>query len=156
VRDAHPSAALSDITSMDAVITRTIAEPRVLAWVLGAFALVGLVVACAGVFAVTSYGVGTRTGEFGLRMALGATPRDVLTLVLRGGVTQVAPGLVLGAAGAAAAGRLVEGLLFRTGALDFVSIAGASVSIAVAALVATLLPAARAARVDPLMALRDI
>lgn len=155
VRRTHPAAALSEVRSMDAVVARTIAEPRVLAWVLAAFAMVGLVVACAGVFAVTSYAVGTRTPEFGLRMAMGASPRDVLMLVLRGGLWQTATGAAAGVAGAIAAGRLIEGLLFRVPPFDPVSLAGATLAIGIAALAATFLPAVRAARVDPLVALRD-
>lgn len=155
VADAQPAAAVSDVTMMEEVVARTIAEPRVLAWVLAAFAAVGLIVACAGVFAVTSYAVGARTAEFGLRMAIGASPRDVLLLVLRGGVAQTAAGAAAGLAGAVAGAHLIEGLLFEVAPLDLVSLGGASLAICLAALAATLLPAARAARVDPLIALRD-
>lgn len=155
VAEVHPAAALSDVAMMDEVVARTIAEPRVLAWVLAAFAMVGLIVACAGVFAVTSYAAGTRTAEFGLRMAIGASPRDVLLLVLRGGVGQTLAGAAAGIAGALAGGHLLQGLLFKVEPVDFVSLASASLAICLAALAATLLPAARAARVDPLIALRD-
>jgi ABC-type antimicrobial peptide transport system permease subunit len=128
---------------------------RLLAWTFAAFAVLALVVAGLGVYAVTSYSVGTRTAEFGVRMALGATPFDVTRLVLVGGLATIMTGVVLGAVGAIGAGRLLQNLLFGIGPLDPASMATAVVFIGAAAAVATLLPARRAAPVDPLTALRE-
>lgn len=155
VRELDPAAAVSGVAPMQTIVDRTIAQPRLLAWMFGAFALLALVVAGVGVYAVTSYAVGTRTSEFGVRMALGARPADVLRLVVAGGLPAIAAGVALGAAAAAGAARLVRNLLFGIEPLDPASLAAGAAAIAVTALVATVLPARRAARVDPLSALRD-
>ncbi len=155
VREADPSAAVSGIAPMQTIIDRTIAQPRLLAWMFGGFALLALVVAGIGVYAVTSYAVGTRTPEFGIRMALGARPADVIGLVLAGGIPTIAAGLVLGSVAAAGLSRLLRNLLFGVEPLDPWSLAAGGAAIALTALAATLLPARRAARVDPHTALRD-
>ena len=115
----------------------------------------GVVVAGVGVYAVTSYAVGTRTSEFGVRIALGARPRDVLRLVLAGGIPTILAGVAAGSLAAVAASRLLRNLLFGVEPLDPSSLAGGVALIAITAVAATLLPARRAARVDPLTALRD-
>ena len=155
VRGVDPSAAVSGLATMQTIIDRTIAQPRLLAWMFGAFAVLALVVAGVGVYAVTAYAVSARTSEFGVRMALGARARDVIGLVVAGGVPTVLAGLVLGTGSAILAARLVGNLLFGIEPLDLLSLASASAAIAVTALLATVLPAWRAARVDPLTALRE-
>ncbi len=150
-----PGAAVSGIAPMQTVIDRTIAQPRLLAWMFGAFAALALLVAGIGVYAVTSSAVGTRTAEFGVRLALGARPIDVVTLVLRGGLLTIAIGVAVGVLSSVLVARLMGGLLFATAPLDLVSLLAGGIAMAAAALVATLLPAGRAARVDPLTALRD-
>jgi len=155
VKHVDPAAAVSGIAPMTTVIDRTIAQPRLLAWMFGAFALLALVVAGIGVYAVTSSAVSHRMPEFGLRMALGAQPLDVLRLVVTGGVPWVAGGVLAGVACTAVTARLLRNLLFRIEPLDPISLAIGAAAIAVSALVATVLPACRAARVDPLTALRD-
>jgi ABC-type antimicrobial peptide transport system permease subunit len=138
-----------------AVIDRTIAQPRLLAWMFGAFAALALIVAGVGVYGVTSYAVGTRRAEFGVRMALGARPADVLRLVMKSGLPTIAAGVGAGTAGAVGAARLLRNLLFGIQPLDPASLALGALAISVTAFAATLLPAARAARVDPLTALRE-
>jgi ABC-type antimicrobial peptide transport system permease subunit len=140
---------------MQSIIDRTIAEPRLLAWLFSAFAALALLVAGIGVYAVTSYAVGRRTAEFGIRIALGARRADVLALVLRGGLVAIAAGLISGTLAAIFVARLTARLLFATPPLDPVSLLAGGLAMGAAALVATLLPAGRAARVDPLTALRD-
>jgi predicted permease len=155
VREVDAAAAVSGILPMQTVIDRTIAQPRLLAWMFGAFAVLALVVAGVGVYAITSYTAGSRTSEFGVRMALGARPVDVLGLVVRGGLVTVLGGVVAGTGGAVLTARLVRGLLYEVEPLDPLSLATAAAVIAGTAILATLLPAYRAARVDPLTALRD-
>ncbi len=155
VREVDPSAAISGISSMQTVVDRTIAQPRLLAWMFGAFATLALVVAGVGVYAVTSYVVGTRTAEFGVRMALGATPRDVMRLVVAGGAGTIAAGLIAGSLAAIATARLLANLLFSVRPLDPASLALGALAMAGASIAATILPAVRAARVDPVTALRD-
>jgi ABC-type antimicrobial peptide transport system permease subunit len=155
VKEVDPAAAVSGIASMQTVIDRTIAQPRLLAWTFGAFAVLALVVAGLGVYAVTSFAVGTRTPEFGVRMALGARPVDVLWLVVAGGVPPILVGTAAGLLGAVAASQLLRNLLFGVEPLDPSSLGAGAVVIAAAAGAATFLPARRAARVDPVTALRD-
>jgi ABC-type antimicrobial peptide transport system permease subunit len=155
VREVDASAAISGISSMQTVVDRTIAQPRLLAWMFGAFATLALVVAAVGVYAVTSYVVGARTAEFGVRIALGATPYDVTRLVVAGGAWTIAAGLIAGSLAAIATARLLSNLLFSVTPLDPASLAVGALAMAGASFAASILPAVRAARVDPVTALRD-
>jgi predicted permease len=155
IREVDPAAAISGVSSMQTVVDRTIAQPRLLAWMFGAFATLALVVAAVGVYAVTSYVVGARTAEFGVRIALGATPRDVMRLVVAGGVWTIAAGLIAGSLAAIATARLLANLLFSVTPVDPASLALGALAMAGASIAATILPAVRAARVDPVTALRD-
>jgi ABC-type antimicrobial peptide transport system permease subunit len=122
---------------------------------LGLFALVSLVLAAVGIYGVTAYAVSRRTGEIGLRMALGARPRDVLRLVLGQGMTLVAIGIGLGLVAAATLSRALATLLFGVSRTDAVAFGGIALLLASVALLACALPARRAASVDPLVALRE-
>jgi len=136
------------------VISQSLWAVNLAAGLLGVFGLLALVLACVGLYGVMSYSVGQRTREIGLRMALGAGRRDVLGLVLRQGLTLVGAGVVLGVAGAFAASRLVRTLLFQSPSdpLSFIGASGALIGVAV---LASLVPARRASRVDPVITLRD-
>ena len=136
------------------VISQSLWGANLAAGLLGTFGMLALALACVGLYGVMSYSVGQRTREIGLRMALGAGRRAVLGLVLRQGLTLVAAGVVLGLAGAFAISRFVGALLFASTS-DPVSFAGASLALMAVALVASLVPARRASRVDPIIALRD-
>ena len=136
------------------VIAQSLWAVNLAAGLLGVFGVLALVLACVGLYGVMSYSVGQRTREIGLRMALGAGRQTVLALVLRQGLTLVGAGVVLGVAGALAASRLVGTLLFASPS-DPVSFVGASAALVAVALVASLVPARRASRVDPIIALRD-
>ena len=155
VREEDSSAAVSGIAPMQTIIDRTIAQPRLLAWTFAAFAALALLVAAVGVYAVTAYTVSTRTSEFGVRMALGARPWDLFCVVIRGGAVTVAIGLAAGGAAAIATARLLRNLLVGIEPADPLTLATAAAVIGSTALLATVLPARRAARVDPLTALRD-
>jgi len=124
------------------------------AGLLGVFGALALTLACVGLYGVLAYSVAQRTHEIGLRMALGAGRGQVLQLVLRQGLTLVAIGVVLGLAGALGVSRLIQSLLFGS-AYDPVGFAAASVALLAVATLASFLPARRASRVDPLVALRE-
>jgi putative ABC transport system permease protein len=121
---------------------------------MSVFALVGLLVAAGGTFSVVSCDVSRRTREVGIRMALGATRREVIRLLLRRGVTLIALGSAIGLAGAAAVTRLARNVIFEVGLLDPVSLTGATALLIGVALAATWQPAPRAAGVEPVRSLR--
>jgi predicted permease len=155
IRAIDPTAAVTGVAPLRDLIDLTIAQPRLLAWLLGAFAALALVIAAVGVYAVTSCAMGTRTAEFGVRMALGATPGNVGRLVVRDSAGPLAAGVLIGCASAIACARVMKGLVFGVAPVDPLSLVAGASLIALAALLATLVPAVRAARVDPLVALRN-
>jgi len=142
-------------TTMEASLAENTAAPRFRTLLLGIFAGLAACLAMAGVYGVMAYVVGQRSNEIGLRMALGATSGDVLRLVLRQGLALAAIGLALGLAGAFAASRLLTSMLFEVKPNDPVTYAGVAVLLGVVALAASYIPARRAARIDPLVALRQ-
>jgi len=121
---------------------------------LSLFSGVALLLASLGVYGVLAFSVAQRTAEFGIRLALGATTRDIATLVLRQGTLLVVTGIVAGLAGYLALSRIVAQLLYGVSAADPVTLALAPLILALVALVASVLPARRATKVDPLVALR--
>jgi putative ABC transport system permease protein len=121
---------------------------------LGGFAIIALVLAAVGIYGVMSYAMSRRTHEIGIRMALGARQADVLGMVLRQGLALAGLGLILGTAGALALTRLMRTLLYQVNAGDPLTFAGVSLLLAGVALLACYIPARRAARIDPLTALR--
>lgn len=154
VRAVNAEAAPFNVTPMTALVDNNIARPRLYAVLLGVFALSGLMLALIGIYGVMAYTVTQRTREIGIRMSLGAARGNVLRLVLRQSLALTAIGVALGLIGAGFAGRYVESLLFGVKPLDagtFVAVA--SIFVSVAAL-AAYVPARRAAKVDPLIALR--
>jgi ABC-type antimicrobial peptide transport system permease subunit len=121
---------------------------------LGVFAGVALLLATVGIYGAVAYSVEQRTGEIGVRMALGAQARDVVRLIVRQGMTPVVFGLVVGLAAAVMLGRLITSQLFQTSAYDPVLLSATVAILVVAALLACLIPAWRASSVNPVEALR--
>jgi predicted permease len=151
---ADPDQPVTNVRTMTGVVSASISGPRFLMFLTGSFALVALLLATLGVYGVMAYAVTLRTQETGVRLALGARPVDVLALVLRQGMTTVAVGLICGLAGALALTRFLRGILFGVSPTDPLAIAGVALVLAVAAALACYLPARRAARTDPIEALR--
>ena len=148
------NAPIADVKTMDAILSESVAAPRFRALLLGAFGALGLLLAMVGVFGVISYAVTQRTREIGVRMALGAQPRDVLRLVLGEGMLLAAIGIVAGAAGALALTKLLESLLYEIKPRDPATFIAVAIAVAAAAALACYLPARRAMHVDPIEALR--
>jgi predicted lysophospholipase L1 biosynthesis ABC-type transport system permease subunit len=155
VAAADPTAAVSDVRTMTERLEASVARPRFTARLLLAFALVALALGAVGVYGVMSYAVSQRTRELGVRLALGARPRDVLALVARQGVALAAAGTALGTVAALGAARLLGGLLYGVGVADPVTFAVVPAVLAATALVACWIPARRAARTDPAVVLRS-
>jgi putative ABC transport system permease protein len=155
VRSMDPDIALSQVQSMEDVVGSTIAQPRINTVVLSVFAGIALLLAAIGIYGVTSYAVSQRTREIGVRMALGAERGTVLGLVVRQGMLPVAAGLVIGLLAAFAATRVMQSLLFETNATDPLTFIAITALLGMIALVASLVPAVRASRVDPVEALRS-
>ncbi len=142
------------LRTFEGVMSEAVAAPRFRASLLGVFAAVALILAMVGVYGVMSYAVTQRTREIGIRMALGAEPRDALKMVMRQGAKLAAAGVAIGSGAAAALTWLIEGLLFDLRAADPATFVAAPLLLAGAALLACYLPARRATKVDPSVALR--
>jgi putative ABC transport system permease protein len=149
-----PGVAIAVPQTMDAVVAQALGQARLMMWLLGIFAGVALLLASIGIYGAVAYTVEQRTGEIGVRMALGAQTRDVLRLVVNQGMKPVVIGLAIGIVSAFALGRLIASQLFEVSAHNPALLGGATVLLATIALVACLLPARRAALVDPVQALR--
>jgi putative ABC transport system permease protein len=154
VRKIDPDQAVSNITTMDQVLSDSIASRRFAATLLGTLAGLGLLLASVGVYGVISYGVSQRTREIGIRMALGAKRTDVLYLVVGQGMKLLLLGVAAGAVCALLLTPLMSGLLFGVGPSDPVAFAGSASFLALVALLACYAPARSAAKVDPMVALR--
>ena len=136
------------------LIGQTLAQIRFNTALLGAFAALAVTLAAIGIYGVIAYNVTQRTREIGIRMALGAQKRQMLAMILRQSLTMAAIGIAIGLAGALAATRLLGALLFGVGATDLLTYSGVILLLATAAFFAGLLPARRATKVDPVVALR--
>ena len=150
-----PDIAIDSVRTIEDVLATQTAQPRFNAIVIGLFAAIALLLATVGVFGVAAAWVGQRTREIGIRMALGAQRQDVMGMILRQALLVGAGGVAVGAAGALVATRLLRTLLFGIAPSDPVTFVEAIVIIVAITVVAATLPAVRAARVDPMIALRD-
>ena len=154
VRGVHPLLAAARIRSVERLVDESVAAPRFHASLLSSFAALALVLAALGLFGLLSYTAATRRREIGIRIALGASPKDVFARIAGGGLRLVAIGLALGVAASLAAGRAVSGLLFEVRPTDLATYAGIAAVMLATGLAAGTIPARRASRIDPASALR--
>jgi putative ABC transport system permease protein len=154
-RSLDPSLPIFTIRSMNETVDRNLASRRFSVLLLGIFAMLALMLAAVGIYGVMSYLVRQRTREIGLRMALGAQTGDVLKLVLRQGLKLVIAGIVVGLLGALASARVLASLLFGVSATDPATLAIVATTLTLVAMLACYVPAYRAAKIDPMAALRN-
>ena len=154
LRALDPNLPLDDVQLVDDILADSVAQPRFYMMLLLLFAGVAVILAAVGIFGVMSFAVAQRRREIGIRMALGAPHASVLRLVLREGMLVTAVGIAIGLTAAVALTRVMESLLYGVAATDAVALVGATLILAATALLASCLPARRAASLDPLLALR--
>jgi putative ABC transport system permease protein len=156
VMEVNPEQPVAGIATMDELMEGSLARRRDSARLVGIFAALALILAAIGLYGVVSFSVATRTREIGIRMAVGADPRDIFKLVLGDGGKLLAIGLAIGAACAVMLGQLIRGLLYGVPPTDPGVFAIAGCVLALAALLAMLVPARRAARIEPATCLRSM
>jgi len=154
VRGLDKTQLVYNVRTLESVMSEAVVTPRFRTSLLGVFAVIALILAMVGIYGVVSYAVTQRTHEIGIRMALGARAADVLKLILRNGMGPVLLGVTLGLAGAIGLTRLMASFLFGVTPTDSVTLVTVTVSVLLVALVACGVPARRATKVDPLVALR--
>jgi hypothetical protein len=154
VRGASTAGIVDQVATMEARLMQGLARQRLYVLLLDGFAAFALLIAVIGLFGGLSYGVAQRTREIGVRTALGATPRQIMRLVLKQGGAMTLAGLVIGLGAAAATGRYLNAFLFGVAPIDPLTFGIVGAAISVTALVACAIPARRAARIDAIEALR--
>jgi putative ABC transport system permease protein len=155
VASVDPNVPTYEMGTMNAAVVESVSQPRFYTIVLGAFAAIALLLATLGVYGVISYVVSQQMRDFGIRMALGADSHDVVNLVLRRGASLLLPGLAAGILSAVVLTRTIRGLLFGVGPFDVPTLALVCLVFVAAGAIGSLLPARRAARVDPIIAMRS-
>jgi predicted permease len=155
IRRAYPDLAIFGMKTMSEVVADSLSDTTLYTWLVGSFALLALVLACAGIYGVMSYAVASRTREFGIRLALGEDRASVQRQVLRQAGLLIAVGLGVGLGGVLVSAKFLESLIVGAGHLQPTTVSLAAIFLAAVALVASLAPARRAARVDPMVALRQ-
>jgi len=154
IHEMDPNQPVSDVRTMDEVLSESVAQPRFQATLLGLFAALALVLATVGVYGVMSYSVGQRTREMGIRLVLGASPGGLLAMVIRQGLRLALIGLAIGLAGSLALSRVLGTLLFEIQPTDPLTFGGVGMLLIGVALLACYIPARRASHVAPMTALR--
>jgi putative ABC transport system permease protein len=155
IKALDPDLPMANVNTMEQWLTKSAAQPRLTSILLSLFAGVALLIAAIGIYAVLTYSVSQRRREIGIRMALGATPRRVLELIVSEGMRVVLLGLVIGLAGGLALGRTVQSLVYGVGVRDPKVYLVVAATLTAVALAACFIPARRAADVDPMVALRE-
>jgi putative ABC transport system permease protein len=143
------------MTAMTDLISNGVGDRRFAAWLLGAFALVALLLTCVGVYGIASYAVVRREKEIGIRSALGASRGQLVLMILRDGMVPILIGLATGAFAAVLSGRLMASLLFNVNSADAMVFAAATTTLITIGVLANYFPARRAGRIDPVTALRN-
>lgn len=146
--------ALANVRTMDEWVSNSAAQPRLNTILLSVFASIALLIASIGIYGVLAYSVSQRTGEIGLRMALGASPRDILRLVVFEGLLVIGGGVAIGLLGAAGLGKVMSGLIYEVTVRDPATFVIAAAFLSAVGLAASIIPAFRAARILPMAALR--
>ncbi len=154
VREADPAVPVSQVSTMDRILSASVARERFSMMLLVLFGGVALVLAAIGVYGVISYGVSQRTNELGIRLALGAEPEDILRLVLAEGARLSLAGVGLGLMGSLLLSRVMASQLYGVSATDPLTYVGVAATLMLVALAAAYLPARRTARMDPVLALQ--
>jgi putative ABC transport system permease protein len=155
LKEIDPNLPLYNVQTMDEIVSHSVAPRRFNMLLLTIFAGVALLLALVGVYGVLAHSVGQRTAEIGLRVALGATPRSVLALIVGQGMRPIMVGIAIGLAGAVGLSHFVSSLLFNVKPVDPLTYGAVALLVAVAALLSCFVPALRALRVDPVAALRQ-
>jgi putative ABC transport system permease protein len=153
--EVDPGQPIYELSTMDQILARAVFLPRLSTTLLATFALAALLLAALGIYGVLSYSVSQRTREIGLRMALGASGGNTIGMIVRSSVVMVAIGGVIGLIAATLLARSMEGILFGVEPFDVPSFTLAAVTLLIAGVLASLLPALRTTRVDPIVALRN-
>jgi putative ABC transport system permease protein len=154
IQSSDPDVTLAQIATMEQSLALSVSQPRFDTLLLGLFAGIALLLAAAGIYGLIAYSVAQRTHEIGVRMALGAARADVVRMVVKQGAVLAAVGIVLGLGGALVLTRLLKTMLFGVGATDALTFAAAPLGMVLVVLLATSLPALRATRISPVVALR--
>lgn len=154
IHEVDAALGISDVSTMEQVLADSTSDRRLNMLLFALLGSLALALAAVGVYGVVAYSVSQRTHEIGVRMAIGAKPADVVRMILGEGGRLSAAGVVIGTAMAIAVARLIRGLLFEVSATDPLTLAGVAIGLLGVALVASYIPARRATRVDPMIALR--
>ena len=155
IHSIDPTQTLIDTMTMDEVVAQSLAQRRFTMMLLVAFSGLALVLAAVGIYSVLSYAVRRRVREIGIRMALGAQVRDVVRMVVVDGMQPALGGVIIGFVGALALGRVLASVIYGVSSRDAITFASVSVLLLTVALLASVLPAYRAAQVEPVITLRD-
>jgi putative ABC transport system permease protein len=153
--DVDPGQPIFELSTFDQIIARAVFLPRLSTTLLAVFAVAALLLAALGIYGVLSYSVTQRTREIGLRMALGASGGDTVSLVVKNSLWMIVIGGGVGLVAAVLLSRSLAGVLYGIGPFDLPSFSLAAIVLLIAGVIASLLPALRATRVDPMVALRD-
>jgi predicted permease len=155
IQTVDPDLPVSDMTAMTDLISTGVGDRRFAAWLLGAFALVALLLTCVGVYGISSYAIVRREKEIGIRSALGASRQQLVIMILRDGMVPVLVGMTCGCIAAAFSGRMLAALLFDVNSADGMVFACAGSTLIVIGVLANYVPARRAGRIQPVTALRN-
>jgi putative ABC transport system permease protein len=154
IGELHPGQPVAEVRTMDRIVAETFSRQRFSTILLVTFSLAALLLAAVGIYGVLAYSVSERTREIGVRVALGAEPARIIGLIVRMGATVAGAGLIVGLAGALAVSGVLEKLLFGVTPRDPTTFAAVPAILLAVAMLAAYLPARRAARLDPMQALR--